>query len=115
MRLLFTFPFAAISTQICCSSLSLSLLFESEQIHLAPLPASLPTLRRCRLREKIGIIPKDIQHSPPFPFVYSQIYSTNIHEMYMDAELPEKTTADIIGRMDVCTDPEGNPQVRQWC
>lgn len=35
--------------------------------------------------------------------------------MYMDAELPEKTTADIIGRMDVCTDPEGNPQVGQWC
>lgn len=32
----------------------------------------------------------------------------------MDAELPEKTTADIIGHMDVCTDPEGNPQVRQW-
>lgn len=32
----------------------------------------------------------------------------------MDAELPEKTTADIIGHMDVCADPEGNPQVRQW-
>lgn len=31
----------------------------------------------------------------------------------MDADLPEKTTADIIGHMDVCTDPEGNPQVRQ--